>query len=177
MLWRTAVIFKLFWAFWGLGVSCFLHNKQNRPSPISVLRQNDIDLLFSQLCWNLSICGVNKRLAHAQVGFLNRFNSKFPMSIPGPFKWESPPVKNIHIAWQRDSVTAWHVTKNSKNPVRGGSSSGHFSRLTSGRELTVLPPARGFPFNLWDRVVVRTPPCTCWAGVWGPSASSTVPPR
>ena len=59
--------------------------------------------LFSQLYWDLSLLGVNKRQAHAQVGLLNRFNSKFPTSIPDPFIWKSPRFKNIHIAWQRDT--------------------------------------------------------------------------
>ena len=44
-----------------------------------------------------------KTLAHAQVGFLKGFYSKFPMSIPTPFIWESPPGLKIYIL--RDSVT------------------------------------------------------------------------
>ena len=59
--------------------------------------------LFSQLCWNLSLLGVNKRLAHAQVGLLKRFNSKFPTNIPDPFIWKPPPGLKIYIL--RDSVT------------------------------------------------------------------------
>ena len=152
MLWRTAVIFKLFWAksFTGLLVNNFrlvLRIRHvmsfaqqaeqtftfniNRPPHLSFNTKWHRSL-FSQLCWNLSLLGVNKMLAHAQVGLLNRFNSKFPTSIPDPFIRESPP------GWKYTyCVTAWHVTKNSKNPVRGGSSGGHFSRLTSGTELTV----------------------------------------
>ena len=34
---------------------------------------------------------VKTRLAHAQVGLLKGFNSKFPTSIPAPFIWQSPP--------------------------------------------------------------------------------------
>ena len=155
MLWRTAVIFKPFWAksLTGLLVKNFrlvlsirhvmsfaqqaeqtLVFNINRPPHLSFNTKWHRSL-FSQLCWNLSLLGVNKRLAHAQVGLLKRFNSKFPTNIPDPFIWKPPPGLKIYIL--RDSVTAWHVTKNSKNPVRGGSSSGHFSRLTSGRELTV----------------------------------------
>ena len=33
---------------------------------------------------------VKTRLAHAQVGLLKGFNSKFPTSIPAPFIWQSP---------------------------------------------------------------------------------------
>ena len=29
-----------------------------------------------------------KRLGHAQIGLLQRFNSKFPTNIPTPFIWE-----------------------------------------------------------------------------------------
>ena len=149
MLWRKAVIFKLFWAksFTGLLVKNFRLVLRIRRVMFFAQQAEQTLAHLSQLCWNLSLLGVNKRLAHAQVGFLKGFHSKCPMSIPGPFIWESPTVEKYTYC-----VTAWHVTKNSKNPVRGGSSGGHFSRLTSGRELTVLPPARGFPFNLWDRV-------------------------
>ena len=45
-----------------------------------------------------SLLGVKKRLPHAQDALLKGFNSKFPTSIPAPFIWESPRVKNIHIA-------------------------------------------------------------------------------
>ena len=71
-----------------------------------------------------------KTLAHAQVGFLKGFYSKFPMSIPTPFIWESPPrVKNLHIAWQRD--TSQKIAKT----------------LSGEAALVAL-----FPFNLWERV-------------------------
>ena len=30
-------------------------------------------------------------MGHAQIGLLQGFNSKFPMSILAPFIWESPP--------------------------------------------------------------------------------------
>ena len=71
-------------------------------------------------------------MAHAQVGLPNRFNSKFPTSTPDPFIWQSPPGLKIYIL--RDSVTR---RKKIAKTLSGRCSSGPFSRLTSGRELTV----------------------------------------
>ena len=61
-------------------------------------------------------------------------------------------LKNIHIAW--------HITKNSKKPWQGGSSGGHFPIYPLGQrfQMPFHLWQRGFPFNLWDRVIVRAPP-------------------
>ena len=43
------------------------------------------------LCFNMVPFRGQKSLAHAQIGLLQGFNSKFPTSIPTPFICEVPP--------------------------------------------------------------------------------------
>ena len=43
-----------------------------------------------------SLLGVKKSLSHAQIGLLQGFNSKFPMSIPTPLICGVPPRKDLN---------------------------------------------------------------------------------
>ena len=54
---------------------------------------------FSFVCvltW--SLLGIKKSLGHAQIGLLWGFNSKFPTSIPTPFKWGVSPGLYLPLA-------------------------------------------------------------------------------